>query len=72
MIIGNYSEELNTDKKRKSFELFRSNLKDVEIVTFDELFKKAETLATLFNLRWNDDKHNKANSADAKSSAADD
>ena len=71
VIIGNASEELNTDKKRKSFELFRSNLKDVEIVTFDELFKKAETLATLFNLRWNDNKHNKANSADAKSRAAD-
>jgi hypothetical protein len=58
-------------EKRKSFELFRTNLKNVEIVTFDELFKKAETLATLFNLRWNDNKHNKANSADAKSRSAD-
>ena len=55
VIVGNASEELDTDKKRKSFELFQTNLKDVEIVTFDELFKKAETLATLFNLRW----HNK-------------
>jgi hypothetical protein len=71
VIIGNASEELNTDKKRKSFELFRTNLKNVEIVTFDELFKKAESLATLFNLRWNHNKHNKANSAAAKGRAAD-
>jgi len=35
---------------RKSFELYRTSLRDVEIVTYDELFKKADTLATLFNL----------------------
>ena len=50
VIVGNYEEELNDDIKRKSFELYRTNLRDIEIVTFDELFKKAETLATLFNL----------------------
>lgn len=50
VILGNAEKELDTEKKRKSFELFRANLKDVEIVTYDELFKKAETLATLFNL----------------------
>ena len=27
------------DNQKKSFELFRSNLKDVKIVTFDELYK---------------------------------
>ena len=53
IIAGNAEKELDNDKKRKTFELFRTNLKDVEIVTFDELFKKAETLATLFNLKWN-------------------
>jgi hypothetical protein len=41
---------LTTESKRKSFELYRRNLRDVEIVTYDELFKKAETLATLFNI----------------------
>jgi len=56
VIVGNASKELDTDKKRKSFELFRTNLKDVEIVTFDEIFKKAETLATLFNLKWENNK----------------
>ncbi len=52
VIAGNASTELDSEMKRKSFELFRTNLKDVEIVTFDELFKKAQTLATLFNLTW--------------------
>ena len=56
VIVGNATRELDTEKKRKSFELFRTNLKDVEIVTFDEIFKKAETLATLFNLRWENKK----------------
>ena len=52
VIAGNYEKELDTELKKKSFELFRSSLKDVEIVTYDELFKKAETLASLFNLVW--------------------
>ena len=50
VIAGNYSEEMKDDLRRKSFELYRTNSRDVEIVTYDELFKKAETLATLFNL----------------------
>ncbi len=49
IIVGN-SEELTDGNRRKSFELYRTNLRDVEIVTYDELFKKAETLAALFNL----------------------
>ena len=56
VIAGNASKELDNEIKRKSFELFRTNLRDVEIVTFDELFKKAETLATLFNLKWKEQK----------------
>jgi hypothetical protein len=35
VIIGN-SSELDDEKKRRSFELFRSSLSNVEIVTFDE------------------------------------
>lgn len=50
VILGNADEELKDDVKRKSFELYRTNMRDVEIVTYDELFRKAETLATLFNL----------------------
>jgi putative restriction endonuclease len=42
--------EGHNDLKRRSFELFRTNLSGVEIITYDELFKKIEVLATLFNL----------------------
>lgn len=46
LIIGNHSE-LETKPKKKSFELLRSSLLGIEIVTFDELFLKTETLANL-------------------------
>ena len=50
VIIGNGSVELDTDAKREAFEMFRSNTRDVEIVTYDELFRKLEVLASLFSL----------------------
>jgi hypothetical protein len=49
VIVGNYSE-LDTEEKRRSFELYRSSLSNIDIVTFDELFRKMEYLAKLFNL----------------------
>lgn len=50
IIAGNTEKQLDTDNKRRSFELFRANLNRIEIVTYDELFKKIEVLATLFDL----------------------
>jgi hypothetical protein len=50
VIIGNGAQELDNNVKRCAFELFRTNSKDVEIVTYDELFRKLEVLAYLFNL----------------------
>ena len=50
VIIGNGAQELDNDVKRCAFELFRTNSKDVEIVTYDELFRKLEVLAYLFSL----------------------
>lgn len=50
LIIGNANRELDTEEKRHAFELYRTGLKDVEIVTYDELFRKIEILARLFNL----------------------
>ena len=42
VLIGN-SDELNGDsRKRQSFELYRSQFSDVTIITFDELFSRAE------------------------------
>lgn len=49
VIIGN-SKELNTNEKIRSFELFRKSFLGVEIITFDEVFKKLEYLASVFNL----------------------
>jgi hypothetical protein len=51
VIVGNAKLELNSDEKRTAFELFRRNSRDVDIITYDELFKKLDVLAHLFNLR---------------------
>ncbi len=50
VIVGNGSVELADEEKRTAFELFRANSKDVEIVTYDELFRKLDILASLFTL----------------------
>lgn len=50
VIAGNSQQQLDSKAKRESFELYRRSLKDVEIVTYDELFRKVEVLASLFNL----------------------
>lgn len=50
LIAGNAGVELDDAHKRKSFELFRGSV-DVEIVTYDELFRKVEILAELFSLK---------------------
>jgi hypothetical protein len=38
---------LTDKKKNKSFELFRSGLNDVQIITYDELFGKVQFLIDL-------------------------
>jgi hypothetical protein len=50
VIVGDAGRQLDTDDKRRSFELYRRALRDVELVTFDELFRKAATLAEVFGL----------------------
>jgi len=50
LILGNGETQLTDPDMRASFELFRGDLRDVDIVTYDELFRKAEVLARLFNL----------------------
>ncbi len=44
IIAGNTKREFTSDYQRQSFELIRNALKDVMVVTFDELFAKTETL----------------------------
>lgn len=50
VLMGNYKEELDDGIKQSSFEYFRSGLAGVEVVTFDEFFRKIEELAKLFSL----------------------
>jgi len=47
VLIGNAKLELDTLHKRRSFELYRRQIKGVEIVTFDELFEKTKRLLEL-------------------------
>jgi hypothetical protein len=47
VIAGNIYSELTDYKKRKSLELFRMGLKDIQIITYDELFGKVEFLVKL-------------------------
>jgi hypothetical protein len=45
VVIGDTEREALSEAKRPSFELFRHNLKDVEILTYDELFNGLANLA---------------------------
>lgn len=47
VIIGNIQEELVEQQKKKSFELFRMSLNDIQVITYDELFWKVEFLINL-------------------------
>lgn len=44
VIAGDFQGELTSPSQRQSFELFRQGLRDVQIVTFDELFARLEAL----------------------------
>lgn len=46
VIVGKITDL--TEQQVKSFELFRNNNKDVEVVTFDELHEKIKTILSIF------------------------
>jgi hypothetical protein len=48
LIIGNLGNEEEIAKKR-NFELYRNSLRNIDIVTFDELVAKARLLLELFS-----------------------
>ena len=66
LLIGNSSQFEGDDKessiKKNTIELYRRNMRNIEILFFDELLERAQFIVKGAN---------KANSADAKSSAAD-
>lgn len=47
LVIGNQAAENLNRSQRKSFELYRNGLKDVQVITFDELFSKVQLLVDL-------------------------
>lgn len=48
IVAGNVEKELDSTAKIRSFELFRNNLKDIQLITYDELFGKVLNLIELF------------------------
>ena len=44
IVIGTLESELKNNSQYKSFELFRNSMTNVEIVTYDELFQKAQDI----------------------------
>lgn len=47
IIVGNTENDLADRRQRKSFELFRGGLRDVQVITYDELFSKVDILVNL-------------------------
>lgn len=47
VIAGTWETEITNLTHRKTFELFRNGLKDVQLITYDELFRKIEILIDL-------------------------
>ena len=47
LIVGKISD-FKDPSETKSFELFRSNLKDIEVITYDELFDKLKNIISNF------------------------
>jgi|YNPBryunderm2012_1023409.scaffolds.fasta_scaffold11791_2 hypothetical protein len=47
VIIGNISDELKKPGQRNSLELFRAGLKDVQVISYDELFDKIQILVNI-------------------------
>lgn len=50
IIAGKGNQQLTSEERRRSFEMFRAGLKDIEVITYDELFRKVEVLGALFGL----------------------
>lgn len=49
LICGSFDQPALTTDELRSFELYRQNSRDIEIITFDELFKKIESMIQLLD-----------------------
>ncbi len=50
VVIGHAQRELNDSTKRKAFELFRRQLLDVEVITYDEMFERTRRLVEILEV----------------------
>jgi hypothetical protein len=55
LIIGNYQKEIDEAIKKEAFELFRDNLANIEVITFDELFRKVDLLLEILENKLEDE-----------------
>lgn len=60
LIIGKLNDSNMNEGGKNSFEIFRRDLKDIEIVTYDELFGKIELFLNLFFKKDNDSEEENA------------
>lgn len=44
IVAGNAASQLTNETRRRSFELFRAQLRHIQLITYDELFGKVESL----------------------------
>lgn len=47
VLIGHARKELNDKAKRQAFELFRQQMSDVEVITYDEMFERTRRLVRI-------------------------
>jgi hypothetical protein len=50
IVAGHIEEEFRSSEQRESFEAFRGQLSDVQLISFDELFSKLRTSARLLEM----------------------
>ena len=51
VIIGRVDRELDSPEKKQAFEVFRRQMSDVEIITYDEIFERTKRLVELLEGR---------------------
>jgi antiviral defense system Shedu protein SduA len=49
VVIAGSTQEIGGRAKTKAFELFRGGLRDIQVITFDELYAKLKTLVELLD-----------------------
>lgn len=51
LVVAGHTDELADATQKKSFELYRNGLRNVQVITYDEMFAKINILITLLEGR---------------------